>query len=546
MNNKPWQKIEYTDLPEVPEVGKMQIRNALWPMPMESHPEEVEFLLLQSGCKRIWVEDRCYEMLGGELLVVLPGERHGAEQDVQNRTSLSYFLMAVPTAGESFCMLEEGERRALWEQIQGLHGRKLKVSGAVCRAMDRLYDSANAGGPLERVRTRVCLLNVLFQVLKEAGDTGAALPDDIADSIRFIRESRGEMPDIARMAALKVGIPETASAYTVMRQCASAMTAVQNGAMSIMCGLNDVVIAGGTESMSNAVFYLRNARWGLGTGNTELVDALTEGQFRSQPQEVYGRYNMGATAENIAQELHISRQAQDEFSLTSQRRAVAAIDAGKFKDEIVPVEVPQGRKKPPIVFDTDEFPRRDTNEEKMAKLKPCFNIRKDEEGRLYGSAELTGTVTAASSSGRNDGASAVLLMSEEKARELGMKPLAKIRGMGTAGCDPRLMGLGPVYAVPKALENAGLTMDDIQLIELNEAFAAQSLGCIKLLGWEDKMDIINVNGGAIALGHPVGSSGCRIIVSLVHEMKRRGLKYGLATLCIAGGMGQATVLEMCD
>ena len=294
------------------------------------------------------------------------------------------------------------------------------------------------------------------------------------------------------------------------------------------------------------MFYLRNARWGLGTGNTELVDALTEGQFRSQPQEMYGRYNMGATAENIAQELHISRQAQDEFSLTSQRRAVAAIDAGKFKDEIVPVEVPQGRKKPPIVFDTDEFPRRDTNEEKMAKLKPCFNIRKDEEGRLYGSAELTGTVTAASSSGRNDGASAVLLMSEEKARELGMKPLAKIRGMGTAGCDPRLMGLGPVYAVPKALENAGLTMDDIQLIELNEAFAAQSLGCIKLLGWEDKMDIINVNGGAIALGHPVGSSGCRIIVSLVHEMKRRGLKYGLATLCIAGGMGQATVLEMCD
>ena len=383
-------------------------------------------------------------------------------------------------------------------------------------------------------------------VLKGTLERSGIDPKEVDEVVLGHCRQTSDEPNIARMAALKVGIPETASAYTVMRQCAPAMTAVQNGAMSIMCGLNDVVIAGGTESMSNAVFYLRNARWGLGTGNTELVDALTEGQFRSQPQEVYGRYNMGATAENIAQELHISRQAQDEFSLTSQRRAVAAIDAGKFKDEIVPVEVPQGRKKPPIVFDTDEFPRRDTNEEKMAKLKPCFNIRKDEEGRLYGSAELTGTVTAASSSGRNDGASAVLLMSEEKARELGMKPLAKIRGMGTAGCDPRLMGLGPVYAVPKALENAGLTMDDIQLIELNEAFAAQSLGCIKLLGWEDKMDIINVNGGAIALGHPVGSSGCRIIVSLVHEMKRRGLKYGLATLCIAGGMGQATVLEMCD
>jgi acetyl-CoA C-acetyltransferase len=225
---------------------------------------------------------------------------------------------------------------------------------------------------------------------------------------------------------------------------------------------------------------------------------------------------------------------------------VAAIDAGKFKDEIIPLEVPQGRKKPPIVFDTDEFPRRDTNEEKMAKLKPCFNIRKDEEGRVFGSSELTGTVTAASSSGRNDGASILMLASAEKAQELGVKPMAKIIGMGTAGCDPRLMGLGPVYAVPKALKDAGLTMDDIGLIELNEAFAAQSLGCIKLLGLENRMDIINVNGGAIALGHPVGSSGCRIIVSLVHEMKRRGVKYGLATLCIAGGMGQATVVELCD
>ena len=228
------------------------------------------------------------------------------------------------------------------------------------------------------------------------------------------------------------------------------------------------------------------------------------------------------------------------------RRCAAATDAGKFKDEIIPVTVPQGKKKPPIVFDTDEFPKRDTNLEKMAKLKPCFNIKKDEEGRVFNTSELTGTVTAASSSGRNDGASAMLLMSEEKARELGLKPLAKIIGMGTAGADPRLMGLGPVNAVPKALKYAGLTMDDIQLIELNEAFAAQSLGCIKQLGWEDKMDIINVNGGAIALGHPVGSSGCRILVTLLYEMKRRGLKYGLATLCIAGGMGQATVIEMCD
>ena len=353
-------------------------------------------------------------------------------------------------------------------------------------------------------------------------------------------------PNIARMAALKAGIPESTPAYTVMRQCASAMTAVQQGAMSIMVGQNDVVMAGGTESMSNAVFYVRNARWGVGTGTTQFVDALTEGQFRSQPQEIYGSYNMGATAQNVADELGITREEQDAFSLESQHRAVAAIDAGLFKDEIIPVTVPQGRKKPPIVFDTDEFPRRDTNEEKLAKLKPCFNIKKDEEGRLFNDSALTGSVTAASSSGRNDGASILLLASAEKAEELGIKPMAKIIGMGTAGCDPRLMGLGPVYAVPKALADAGLTMDDIGLIELNEAFAAQSLGCIKLLGLEDRMDIINVNGGAIALGHPVGSSGCRIIVSLVHEMKRRGVKYGLATLCIAGGMGQATVVELCE
>lgn len=351
-------------------------------------------------------------------------------------------------------------------------------------------------------------------------------------------------PNIARMAALKVGIPDTASAYTVMRQCASAMTAVQNAAMSIMCGQNDVVIAGGTESMSNAVFYLRGARYGLGTGTTELVDAVTEGQFRSQPAEMYGRYNMGATAENIAEELGITRKEQDDFSLVSQRRAIAAIDSGRFKDEIVPLTVPQGKKKPPIIFDTDEFVRRDTNEEKMAKLKPVFNITKDDQGRMFNSSELTGSVTAGNSSGRNDGASAMLLMSAEKAEELGLKPMCRIIGMGTAGCDPRSMGLGPVGAVPKALKDAGLTIDDIQLIELNEAFAAQSLGCIKQLGWEDKMDIINVNGGAIAMGHPVGSSGCRIIVTLMHEMKKRGLKYGLATLCIAGGMGQATVIEM--
>ncbi len=383
-------------------------------------------------------------------------------------------------------------------------------------------------------------------VLQGILDRSKIDPKEIEEVIMGQCRQTSDEPNIARMAALKVGIPDTASAYTVMRQCASGMTAVQNGAMSIMCGNNDVVLAGGTESMSNAVFYVRNARWGVGTGNTEFVDALTEGQFRSQPQEMYGKYNMGATAENVAEAMGITREEQDAFALESQRKAIEAIDSGRFKDEIVPVMVPQGKKKPSVAFEVDEFPRRDTNPEKMAKLKPCFNIKHDEEGRLFNDSALTGTVTAASSSGRNDGASAMLIMSEEKAKELGLKPLAKIIGMGTAGCDPKSMGLGPVYAVPKALKSAGLTIDDIGLIELNEAFAAQSIGCIKQLGWEDKMDIINVNGGAIALGHPVGSSGCRILVTLLHEMMKRGVKYGLGTLCIAGGMGQATVLELCD
>jgi acetyl-CoA C-acetyltransferase len=369
-------------------------------------------------------------------------------------------------------------------------------------------------------------------------------PSKVSEVIMGQCRQSSDESNIARMSALEAGIPDSVPAYTVMRACASAMTAVQNGAYSIMAGTSDIVIAGGAESMTNAIHYLRNARWGVGTGNTELLDALTEAQLSSQPQDVYGSFSMGATAENIAQTLGISREDQDAFSLDSQRKAIAAVDSGRFKDEIIPLVVPQGKKKDPITFVDDEFPNRTTNEEKMAKLKPCFNIRKDEKGRMYPSKELTGTVTAGSSSGRNDGASAVLLMTAEKAKELGLKPLARLRGFGNGGVDPRLMGLGPVEAAPKALDNAGLTVDDMGLIELNEAFAAQSLGCIRQLGWENKMDIINVNGGAIALGHPIGSSGCRIIVTLVHEMKKRGVKYGLATLCIAGGMGQACVVEL--
>ena len=381
-------------------------------------------------------------------------------------------------------------------------------------------------------------------VLKGSLERTGIDPKEIDEVILGHCRQTSDEPNIARIAALEAGIPEETPSYTVMRQCGSGMTAVQNGAMSIMCGQNELVAAGGTESMSNAVFYVRNARWGVGTGTTEFVDALTEGQFRSQPQEVYGSYNMGATAEKIAETMGITREEQDAFALASQQKAIAAIDAGRFQDEIVPVTVPQGRKKPPVVFDTDEFPRRDSSLEKLQKLNPCFNIRTDEKGRVYGTSELTGTVTAGTSSGRNDGASLMLLASAEKARELGIRPMARIIGMGTAGCDPRTMGLGPVYAIPKALKDAGITMDDIGLIELNEAFAAQSIACLRMLGIQDRQDIVNVNGGAIALGHPVGSSGCRILVSLIHEMKRRDIRYGLASLCIAGGMGQATVVEL--
>jgi acetyl-CoA C-acetyltransferase len=396
------------------------------------------------------------------------------------------------------------------------------------------------GGALKPLSACELATAVLKGMLERSGLEAKVVDEVILGHCRQTSDD----PNIARIAALAAGIPETTPAYTVMRQCASGMTAVQNGALSIMGGLADAVIAGGTESMSNAVFYLRNARWGVGNGNTELIDALTEGQYRSQPQPTYGKFNMGSTAENIAEKLQITREEQDLFALASHQKAIAAIESGRFADEIIPVAVPQGKRKEPVVFDTDECPRKDTGREKMSRLKPCFNISHDGDGRLFPAAELTGSVTAANSSSRNDGASAMLLLSDDRAAEFGIKPIARIIGMGVAGCDPRLMGLGPVYAVPKALKNAGITSEDLGLIEMNEAFAAQTLGCVKQLGWENKTELINVNGGAIALGHPVGSSGCRILVTLVHEMEKRGVRYGLATLCIAGGMGQATVVEL--
>ena len=356
-------------------------------------------------------------------------------------------------------------------------------------------------------------------------DRSGIAPKEIDEVILGHCRQSSDNPNIARIAALRCGIPEETPAYTVMRQCASAMSAVVTGVMSIQVGDDDVVIAGGTESMSSANFYIRNPRFGLGTGNVTLYDSVTEGQFQSQPQETYGVFNMGVTADNVAEKLGISREDADKFALQSQERAAAAIAAGKFKDEIVPVIIPQ-RKGDPIVFEVDEYPK-NTSLEKLAKLKPAFSKE--------------GVTTAGNACGRNDGASAVLIMTAEKAKELGLKPLARFVSYATTGLDPRIMGLGPVEAVKKALKRADMTLDQMELIELNEAFAAQAVGCIRELGINE--EIANVNGGAIALGHPVGSSGCRLIVTLLHEMRRRGNKYGLASLCIAGGMGQATIIE---
>ena len=366
-------------------------------------------------------------------------------------------------------------------------------------------------------------------VMQGAIERSGIDPKHIDEVIMGQCRQSSDCSNIARVAALRAGIPEGTPANTVMCACASGMLAASNAANSIMVGQNDIVLAGGTEHMTNGIFYLTNARWGVGTGTTEMKDSLTEAQFTSQPQETYGRFNMGMTAENVAEKMNISREDQDAFAQLSQERAAKAIADGRFKDEIVPLSVPQGRKKDPLIFDTDEFPRL-SNLETLAKLKPAFK-----EG---------GSVTAGNASGRNDGASILLMMSADKAAALGMKPLAKVRGIASAGVDPRYMGMGPVPATHKVLKMTGLTLDDMELIELNEAFAAQSLGCIRELGIENKMDIINVNGGAIALGHPIGSSGSRIMVSLTHEMRKRNMNIGLATLCIAGGMGMAAVLEM--
>jgi acetyl-CoA C-acetyltransferase len=380
----------------------------------------------------------------------------------------------------------------------------------------------NMGGVFRDILAVELARTVLEEAVKRSG-----IEKSIVDEIILGQAKQStDAPNIARVAALEGGFPEEVPAYTVHRQCSSGLQAIMNAAWQIQAGYGDVIVAGGVESMSTAPYYLRNARYGYKSGNGELLDPNTESQPKSQPEEIYGSFTMGMTAENLADQYGITREEQDEFAYASHVRAVAAIDAGRFKQEIVPVSVQVGKGETALV-DADEGPRRDTNLEKMAKLKPVF--------------KLGGTVTAGNSSGRNDGAAAVVVMSEEKAAELGIRPMARFLAAGIAGVNPTIMGIGPVPATRKALERSGLSLEDIGLIELNEAFAAQSLAVVKETGFN--RDILNVNGGAIALGHPIGCSGTRISVTLIHEMLRRNTRYGLATICVAGGLGVSTIFE---
>ncbi|SFJ55051.1 thiolase family protein [Thermoflavimicrobium dichotomicum] len=375
------------------------------------------------------------------------------------------------------------------------------------------------GGTLASVNPEDLAETVIQSVLKRA-DISPELVDAVI--LGHVR-STSRANNIARVATLKAKLPISAHAYTVNMLCGSGMQAIHLGMNEIRLGEADIVIAGGTENMSQSIFYLRNVQ---SPGHTpELVDANVEGGPGSQPIEIYGRISMGQTAENVAEKYGISREDQDRFAYESQMKAKEALETGRFKDEITPVAVQT--KKERITFEIDEFPRPNTTLEKLASLPPVF--------------KENGTVTAGNSCGRNDGAAAVLLMSLEKAKELGIKPLARIVAFAAAGVEPAYMGIGPVPATQKVLERSGLSLDDIDLIELNEAFASQSLACIRELNLDLKK--VNVNGGAIALGHPLGCTGTRLVVTLLHEMRRRGSRYGLATQCIGGGQGVAMIIE---
>lgn len=375
------------------------------------------------------------------------------------------------------------------------------------------------GGALKEELVDFLAAKVIREILKRT-DESIQVDEVILGQAKQSTDSA----NLGRLALLRADLPEEVPGYTVHRQCGSGLQAINNAHMQIQLGISEVVIAGGAESMSTAPYYIRHGRFGYQAGNGLILDPNTESQPRSQPIEKYGNLTMGLTAENLAEKYSISREEQDEYSLRSQELARQAIEKGKFKKEIVPYEV-KG-KKGTYIFETDEHPRK-TSLEKLAQLKPVFK-----EG---------GTVTAGNSTGRNDGASVVLMMTKEKANQYDLKPKARIVAHAASGVSPEIMGIGPVESTKKALQQSGLKLEDIGLIELNEAFAAQVLAVIKEANFD--LEKVNVNGGAIALGHPLGATGAILMTKLLHEMERRGEKYGLVTLCIGGGQGITTIVE---
>lgn len=359
---------------------------------------------------------------------------------------------------------------------------------------------------------------VIKDALKKATIEGSQVDEVIMGNV--LQAGLGQNP--ARQASMKAGLPESVPALTINKVCGSGLKAVHLAAQAILLGDADIIVAGGMENMTQAPYLLDKARSGYRMGDGKIVDSMIKDGLWC----AFNDYHMGITAENLCDRYSLTREEQDAFAAESQARAVAAIEKGAFEDEIVPVTIPQ-RKGDPVVFDVDEYPRKNITSETLGKLKPAF--KKD------------GSVTAGNASGINDGAACLILMSRKKAEELNLEPLAVIKGNANGAVDPSVMGIGPVPAVKKVLQKTGLEMSDIELIEANEAFAAQSLAVGKELSFN--REILNVNGGAIALGHPIGASGARILVTLVHEMKKRETRYGLATLCIGGGQGVATIIE---
>ncbi len=375
------------------------------------------------------------------------------------------------------------------------------------------------GGSLKSVPTRTLGAIAIKEAIKRAGIKPEMVEEVIMGAV--LQGALGQ--NVARQMTLDAGLPKEVPAMTINKVCGSGLRAIELAAQIIKAGDADIVVAGGAENMSAAAYAIPSARWGARMNDNKIVDMMTNDGLT----DAFNNYHMGITAENVAEQWGITREQLDEFAVISQNRAEAAIKEGKFKDEIVPVEIPQ-RKGDPIIFDTDEYPKFGTTMDKVAKLKPAF--KKD------------GIVTAANASGINDAGAAVVVMSKEKAEELGIKPMCTIKSYASAGVDPSIMGVGPVPSSKRALEKAGLTIEDIDLVEANEAFASQSLAVRKDLGLDPEKT--NVNGGAIALGHPIGASGCRILITLLYEMLRRPeTKYGLATLCIGGGMGTTLIIE---